>query len=443
MTRAGTACYSKLYNKKWKAGWRVREDNQHYFKWGLTAFLTLLALLFAVIILTNFSGVAASFRALMYILSPILYGFAFAYLLNPIVRAVEGGLGKLLKKRGVTERRAALAGRIVGILAALAVVVLLIWAFIGTVLPQLVDTISGIVSNLSGYYETAHTWLTRLFENQPTLKGYADTVLARFYEWLENWMKNDLTSTVQKVMVTVTTSLFSVVKWVMFVVVGLIISVYLLASRDRFLAQAKKCVIAIWKPARADRILQLSRRANRIFGGFIRGKILDSLIIGVLCFIGMSILRLPYPVLIATIVGVTNVIPVFGPYIGAIPSAILILFVSPLQCLYFIIFVLVLQQLDGNVIGPHILGDATGLTGFWVVVSITVAGGLFGFTGMLLGVPAFAFLYALLADIINARLDKKGLDTRTDRYYGVRAVADVTDAPDEPEEVPAQDAPEK
>ena len=421
----------------------MHEDNQHYFKWGLTAFLTLLALLFAVIILTNFSGVASSFRALMYILSPILYGFAFAYLLNPIVRAVESGLGKLLKKRGMSDKNSEIIGRVVGILAALAAVILLVWAFIGAILPQLVDTITGIVSNLSGYYETARSWVTRLLEDQPAVKGYADTVLERFYDWLENWMKNDLTSTVQKVMVTVTTSVFSVVKWVMFVVVGLIISVYLLASRDRFLAQAKKCVIAIWKPEHADRILQLSRRANRIFGGFIRGKILDSLIIGVLCFIGMRILRLPYPVLIATIVGVTNVIPFFGPYIGAIPSAILILFVSPIQCFYFVIFILVLQQLDGNVIGPHILGDATGLTGFWVVVSITVAGGLFGFAGMLLGVPVFAFLYALLADIINARLDKKGLDTKTDRYYGVNAVADVTDTPESPEEEPAQDAPAK
>ena len=421
----------------------MHEDNQHYFKWGLTAFLTLLALLFAVIVLTNFSGVASSFRALMYILSPILYGFAFAYLLNPIVRAVESGLGRLLKKRGVSDKNAEIIGRVVGILAALAAVIVIVWAFVGAILPQLVDTITGIVSNLSGYYETARKWVTRLLEDQPAVKGYADTLLERFYDWLENWMKNDLTSTVQKVMVTVTTSVFSVVKWVMFVVVGLIISVYLLASRDRFLAQAKKCVIAIWKPEHADRILQLSRRANRIFGGFIRGKILDSLIIGVLCFFGMRILRLPYPVLIATIVGVTNVIPVFGPYIGAIPSAILILFVSPIQCFYFVIFVLVLQQLDGNVIGPHILGDATGLTGFWVVVSITVAGGLFGFAGMLLGVPVFAFLYALLADIINARLDKKGLDTKTDRYYGVNAVADVTDAPESPKEEPAQDAPTK
>lgn len=423
----------------------MHEENKRYFKWGLTAFLTLLALLLAVIVLTNFSGVASAAKGLAYILSPILYGFAFAYLLNPIVRAVEGRLGGFLKKRGVSDRRAGGLGRLFGILAALAVVVAIVWACVDFVLPQLVETITGIVSNLSGYYDTAKRWVTHLLENQPVLKDYANTALDRFSEWLEHFIKNDLATTVQKVMVTVTTSVYSVVKWVMFVLVGLIISVYLLASRDKFLAQTKKTIVALFSAARADRIFELGRRANRIFGGFIRGKIVDSLIIGVLCFIGMRILRLPFPVLIATIVGVTNVIPVFGPYIGAIPSAVLILFVSPLQCLYFVIFIVVLQQLDGNVIGPHILGDATGLSGFWVVVSITVFGGLFGFMGMLLGVPVFAFLYALAADLVNGRLRQKKLDTRAARYFDLRAVADLT-APEEagaPEEkaAPEQETP--
>lgn len=423
----------------------MKDENRRYFKWGLTAFLTLLALLIAVIVLTNFSGVASTVRGFLYILTPILYGGAIAYLLNPIVGAVEGWLDKVLKKRGVRAKHAKVIGRIVGILAALGVVALLLWVLIAFVFPQLVSTLTGIVSNLSGYYATAKDWVTRLLEDQPVLENYANAALDRFSEWLEHFIKNDLAATVQKVMVTVTTSVYSVVKWVMFVLVGLIISIYLLASRDKFLAQTKKTVVALLRQEHADRVLELGRRANRIFGAYLRGQLLDALVVGVLCFIGMQILRLPYPVLIASIVAVTNVIPIFGPYIGAIPSAVLILFVSPLQCLYFVIFILVLQQIDGNVIAPHILGDATGLSGFWVVVAITVFGGLFGFLGMLLGVPVFAFLYALAADTINARLRKKKLDTRSERYYGLRAVSDL----DEPEPAaeadgePAEETPEE
>ncbi len=409
----------------------MHEEHKHYFKWGLTAFLTLLALLLAVIMLTNFSGVVSAARSLLQILAPILYGIAFAYLLNPIVKAVERYLYPFLEKRGVSARRARNASRAVGIMAAMVVVIALVYAFVALLLPQLVSTITGIVSNLSGYYETAKNWVLKLLEDQPELKGYADTVLERFYTWLENWLENDLPGAIQTVMVTVTTSVFSLVKGLMIAIIGLIISIYILASRDKFLAQSKKIIIAVFRPERADRIMEVGRLCNRIFGGFITGKILDSLIIGVLCFIGMSVLKLPFPPLIATIVGVTNVIPFFGPYIGAIPSAILILLVSPLQCFYFIVFILVLQQLDGNLIGPHILGDATGLSGFWVVVSITVAGSLFGFAGMLFGVPVFAVLYTLITEWVNERLERKGHATRTARYYAVRSVAEL-DAVDEP-----------
>lgn len=403
----------------------MHNEFRRYFLWGLTAFLVLLALLFAVIVLTNFSGVSAAVNSLLYILSPVIYGFVFAYLLNPIAKAVEQVVDPFLRKRGVADRRAHVSSRVAGIVLALLFALALIYALFAMIIPQMADSIAGIVSNLSGYYETARNWLQNLLEDEPTLKGYANTVLERVYIWLENWVETGLSDALQKVMITITSSVVSVVRSVLYMVIGLIISVYILASRDKFLAQTKKLIIAVFRPARADRIMELGRRCHRIFGGFITGKILDSLIIGILCFAGMSILKLPYPVLIATIVGVTNVIPFFGPYIGAIPSALLILFVSPLQCFYFVVFILVLQQFDGNVLGPHILGDATGLSGFWVVVSITVAGGLFGFMGMLLGVPVFALIYTLISDWVETRLAKKNFDTRTRRYYSVHAVGDL------------------
>ena len=189
--------------------------------------------------------------------------------------------------------------------------------------------------------------------------------------------------------------------------------------------KGKKLVVAICKDKTADHIFDLGRRIHKVFSGFIIGKILDSLIIGILCYIGMLILKLPYPALVATVVGVTNVIPFFGPFIGAIPCTFLILLVNPLQALYFGVFVLALQQLDGNVIGPRILGDTIGISGFWVLVSITVAGGLFGFAGMLLGVPVFAVIYMLVDDFVVSRLKKKGRPVDTPDYYAIRKVEDL------------------
>ena len=184
-------------------------------------------------------------------------------------------------------------------------------------------------------------------------------------------------------------------------------------------------VVAACKPEAANHLLDLGSSINRIFSGFIIGKIIDSAIIGVLCYICMTLMKMPYTALIATIVGVTNVIPVFGPFIGAVPSALIILLVDPLQAFYFIIFIIVLQQVDGNVIGPKILGNTVGISGFWVLISITVAAGIFGFAGMLLGVPVFAVIYLIISDIVNSALRKKQKTTVTDEYYDIREVADL------------------
>ncbi len=187
-------------------------------------------------------------------------------------------------------------------------------------------------------------------------------------------------------------------------------------SKEKFGKQSKKIVYAVFKPSHANMILHLTLKSNEIFGGFIIGKLIDSAIIGVLCFIGLSLLNMPYALLVSVIVGVTNVIPFFGPYIGAIPSAVLIMLADPRKGLYFILFILVLQQIDGNIIGPKILGDSTGLSAFWVVFSILLGGGLFGFVGMILGVPTFAVIYYVINMLINHRLEVKKLPTETECY---------------------------
>ena len=200
------------------------------------------------------------------------------------------------------------------------------------------------------------------------------------------------------------------------VFVGVMIAIYLWSSKEVFFAQSKKISYSFLSKTFVDKCIDLLHEADAVFGGFISGKIIDSAIIGVICYVGMLALNIPYPLLIGVIVGVTNVIPYFGPFIGAIPSILLLLFINPVKALVFAIFILILQQIDGNIIGPKILGDSTGLSAFWVIFAVTVFGGLFGFLGMLLGVPLFAILYTIIRRAVNARLTQKGLSTDTEAY---------------------------
>ena len=261
--------------------------------------------------------------------------------------------------------------------------------------------------------------------DNPTIQNYVAVAMEDLYAMLANFITNGLLPNIETIITGLTTSVISVVGAAFDLLIGLCAAIYMLASRDIFLAQSKKIVVALCKERTADNILRLGRRIHKVFSGFIIGKILDSLIIGVLCYLGMLILKLPHPALVATVVGVTNVIPFFGPFIGAIPSAFLILLVNPLQAVYFCLFVLALQQLDGNVIGPRILGDTIGISGFWVLVSITVAGGLFGFAGMVLGVPVFAVLYMLVTEFVNSKLKTKGKTTDTTVYQTIKTVNEL------------------
>ena len=329
---------------------------------------------------------------------------------------------------------------------------LVIYAFFSILLPQLGESIQGIIDSAPKYFLSIEQWATNLLADNPEVQYYADMAIGKIQEYLNEWVSTSLPTDIQNVLTTVFTSAFSVVKSLANIVIGVFASIYILASKDKFQAQGKKIVVALFKPARADHILHVGREINRVFNGFVIGKIIDSAIIGVLCYLGMLILKLPYPALVATVVGVTNVIPFFGPIIGAVPSALLILLVNPLQAFYFVIFVIVLQQVDGNVIGPRILGNSVGISGFWVLISITVATSLFGFAGMILGVPVFAVIYMLISDAVNSALRRKGRSTVTNDYYAIRAVEDLPEesAESEPqaeapaaEEEPAADEPAK
>ena len=400
-----------------------QEHDSKYYHWALAVFLVLAACAVFCAILFNLRTIAGAVGTVLSTIASVFYGLVIAYLLNPIAKKVENFLLPRAEKKFPKSARTFC--RVLGIAAALLLLVLIIVVLLLLLIPQLLESIELLISNMAGYISTIEGWVSTLLENYPELISSFNDIVDRAYAWLQDFLQNDLPGILQTAAVNVTSSLISFIMVIVNLVIGLVISIYVLFSRERFLAQAKKITVAFFRPAAADWLMSVTARADHIFGGFIRGKLLDSFIIGVLCFIGMCILGLPYPVLVAVIIGVTNIIPFFGPWIGAIPTTLLILVVDPLQGLYFLIFILVLQQLDGNIIGPRILGDATGLSGFWVVVALTLFGGLFGFAGMILGVPLFALLYSLFSDLVNHFLRKKGHTTETGAYYAIRTVADL------------------
>lgn len=276
-------------------------------------------------------------------------------------------------------------------------VVLIIYAFSSVVLPQLFKSIQSIVFQFPVYVNNLTAWLQKVLADNPEVESYINDLINTYTPELRSWMNDTLLPQMNAVLKVVSNYAFNVLKALWNMIIGLIISVYIMGSKEKFIGQAKKAIYSAMDIKRANSFIEDIRFVHRTFGGFISGKLLDSLLIGILCFAGTSIMGTPYPVLISVIIGVTNIVPFFGPYLGAIPSALLILMIDPIQCLYFLIFILVLQQFDGNILGPKILGDSTGLSSFWVIFSITIFGGFMGVPGMVIGVPT-SQLSTLCAD---------------------------------------------
>ncbi len=408
-----------------------RDSNRRYFKWGLTALVVIFISILLVVIFTNLPGFFTVLASIGKILSPLITGVVIAFLLNPLVNFVDCRLRPLLQKK-LKAQTAKNLSRTAGIVMALIVAGILVYGFFAMLLPQLYESVMSIVDNAGTYFNSIENWATNILEDNPEIQGYVDKGLEQLRGFIENWVKTTFLSDMSKLVTTVSTSVIAVVKSLTNFIIGLVASIYMLWSKDTFRAQTKKIMVAMMRPSAADRLLALGRNAYRIFNGFIIGKLIDSAIIGVLCYIGCEILKMPFTALVATIVGVTNIIPFFGPIIGAVPSAFLILLVDPLKAFYFVIFVIVLQQLDGNVIGPKILGNTVGISGFWVLASITIAASIFGFAGMLLGVPVFALIYVLISDGVNARLRKKQHSTVTEDYRDIQTVEDLVMPPHAP-----------
>ena len=387
-----------------------------YFRWGLTAFVVIVACVVVTLIVFNVSSIIRFLQTLVRVMAPVFYGLGIAYLLDPIVERLQLLLRPPMEKRMKKPGRAEGLSRGLSVLVAMILLMLVIWALLAMVLPQLLDSLNTIIGNMPAYYNTLSKWVSDLIADNIEVADFTGEVMDTVYDYLTNWLSTSLLPRIQTIVVNLTTSAVSIVRALVNLIIGLIISVYLLMGKDKFLAQAKKLSYALLGERRGGYFCNICTFANQAFGGFIGGKIIDSFIIGVLCFIGLSLMKMPYTLLISIIVGVTNIIPFFGPYLGAIPSALLLLVIDPLHALYFIIFIIILQQVDGNIIGPMILSDATGVSGFWVVVSILVFGSFWGVLGMVLAVPLFAVIYKLVTEAANRLLRRRGLSTVTTDY---------------------------
>lgn len=400
------------------------KERTRYIKWGLTLFLTVCAIL---VFYDTFymSGALQRFVSkLLDILAPVVYGFAIAYLLTPVVNWLEDLIVKGWRKskalRDKKPKHARVWLRTVSILVTEALVIFLLYLLMSVLIPQLVDSVATLISNAESYYNTIYDWANRLLSSDSGFGAWVAKLVTDNYDDTMAFLRDKILPWAQNMLTDLTGGIWSgiwgVVTFAKNLIIGLIVSVYLLAMKEKSLARCCKLVYGVFSENRADWIMRGTRRVNAIFSGFVRGKLLDSLIIGILCFIGCSILRMPYTPLVSVVVGVTNVIPFFGPFLGAIPSALLILLVSPLKCLYFVLFILLLQQLDGNVIGPKILGDSTGISSFWVIVAILVGGGFGGVLGMFLGVPVFACVQELVKFLMDRRLRRRDMPTEAYAY---------------------------
>ncbi len=348
------------------------------------------------------------------VIMPVIWGFAIAYLLNPFMKAVERGAKKLLEKKKPHPKLC----RGIAVAAAVIFGLAVITAVIMIIVPQVIRSLMSIFSSFPAYMNTIYDWVNKTLAEKPEaldfINSQLETIQAKVIEAINGFVPK-----LGDIIVKLKDSAFNIIGGIGDFVIGFIVAVYFLVDKEHFAAQAKKLTAAIFPKRAYESILRVSARTNKQVVNFLSGKIIDSVIIGFICFIAMTIMKLEYAVLISTIVGITNIIPFFGPFIGAVPSALLLLVSEPDQCLPFIIMVVALQQFDGNILGPQILGDSTGLSPFWIMFAIFVGGGLFGFPGMVLGVPLFAVIYELSSDLVAYLLEKKNMSPETQDYYPV------------------------
>lgn len=372
-------------------------------------------------------GIVRLFKAM----TPIIIGCVIAFLLCPIMNFFKERLTKLFRKM-MKEENAPKADKIANILSvflSILVFLALISGLLWILIPKLRDSIMELYDKLPEYISNFQAWVTKVLSNDKDLAIVLNESLDKLRQAIAGIINDKLLPNMDTIIKTISSGIMGGIKFVMNFLIGIIVAVYILGSKDELGAQCKKIIYSIFNKKRGNKVLDAFDYINSVFSGFINGKIIDSIIIGMICAVFCQGVQMPYGILISVVIGITNIIPFFGPFIGAIPSALLVLVVDPLMCVIFVIFIVILQQIDGNIIGPLILGDSTGLSSLWILFAILVGGNLFGFAGMLLGVPVFACIYTLLTILLRDRLKAKGLTNTTSYYLTLRRFDEETGEP--------------
>jgi predicted PurR-regulated permease PerM len=394
----------------------MKEKWKEQIKWGTMVFVVAAAVVAVIFVFVNFAKISGAVGTLLKILSPIIYGAVLAYLFSPIYNRLLDALKPKLKKylpRGAAARNVAK-----GIATFLSVLLLIILTvgLVAMIIPQIYTSVMDLAVTLPSNMAALYANAMRALEDYPEIREGVRQMYDMAYDFITGFTQDTLLPNMQKIVASLSIGIFSMLNWFKNIFIGLIVMIYLLNIKEDFLGAARRMIYAVLPKSGAGMLIQEFEYINKVFGGFIIGKIIDSIIIGFICFFALSLLHMPYAMLVSVIVGVTNVIPFFGPFIGAIPSFILILLASPIQSIYFLIFILILQQFDGNILGPKILGNSTGLSSFWVLFSILLFGGLFGFVGMIIAVPTWAVILNLVERFVNLLLYRKGMPSAKEDY---------------------------
>lgn len=376
---------------------------KRYLKIGITGAAILASGILCAFVLFKMPVIISVLKGITEILKPFLYGVVFAYLLAPLCNKIEEKLFQIFPKAKTKARRFIC---FIAIVISLCVAISVIWLIIMMIIPQVWDSVMKIIQMVPQKLIVVNNWIEHMLENQPELQAYFEEFSSQAESNIDSLLNVDTIQKVQSIINSLSVQLFGVLGVVKNIFLGLLISAYLLGSRKLFGAQAGLILHGVFSDKWAKIIEEEIRYTDKMFNGFLVGKIIDSAIIGLLCFAGTSIMGFEAPAFISVIIGITNIIPFFGPFIGAIPCGLLLLLENPMHCLYFIIFIFVLQQLDGNVIGPKILGNTTGVSSFWVLFAILLFGGMWGVVGMVIGVPLFAVIYDIIRKLVYRGLRK-------------------------------------
>ena len=395
--------------------------NKKYLYWGITAFLVIACSILFYYVLFHRSSFTGGIGKIIQISMPIIDGFVLAYLITPILNKVEKCIIKpiYIKADIPMTSKNKQRMRAISILLTIVLILIVFYEFFGLIIPEVIRSVQSIIFQMPVYVNNLTNWALGLIKDNPDLEIAVNQLINQYSAKIMDYVNTNLLPHINELIKTLSLSVLGVFKAFWNFIIGFILSIYVLGSKEKFAGQAKKIAYALFDRKGGNELISNFRFIHSTFIGFIGGKIVDSIIIGIICFICTNIIGTPYAILVSVIVGVTNVIPFFGPWIGGIPSALLVLMVDPLQALYFVILILVIQQFDGNILGPKILGDSTGLSGFWVIFAITIFSGLFGVLGMIVGVPIFAVIYAAIKSVVNRLLHKKDLPTDIQPYMTV------------------------